>query len=383
MDSNGSPQSEPAFRIERDTDASGVSALRVSGRLALRDGGALHARLQRELALGSDALRIDLAGVERLDGGSAALLLAARAEARERGRDVDFAEAPQEASVLLGRYGCPSEFTCLRSAPRSIGTLDHVGRATVRAVDGLKDILDFVGDLASSLAAAVRSPRTVRWRDVGGLMERSGADGVPIVLLINFLVGLIMGLQAAEQLRRFGADIFVADLVGLSVTRELGPLMTAIIVAGRSGAAFAAELGTMRVSEEVDALRSLRLDPLRHLVFPRVIALMAVVPILTLGADVVGCVGGLFVALYSLDLTMVAYVTELKDTLDVWDVFGGLIKSAVFAATITLISCQRGLATRGGAAGVGTSTTTAVVAILFALIVWDALFTLLYNALGI
>ena len=211
-------------------------------------------------------------------------------------------------------------------------------------------------------------------------MERAGADGVPIIALINFLVGLIIALQAADQLKRYGADVFLADLVGLTMTRELAALMTAIIVAGRSGAAYAAELGTMRVNEEIDALCSLGLDAQRFLVMPRVIALAAVAPLLTLLGMVLGCVGGLVVALTSLELTPAIYWGELQRAINLLDITEGLTKSVLFAITIVFISCQRGLATRGGAAGVGRSTTSAVVAILFSLIVLDAIASTLFNS---
>src|SRR5262249_26998642 len=181
---------------------------------------------------------------------------------------------------------------------------------------------------------------------------------------------------------QFGANIFVADLVALSVTRELAPLMTAIIVAGRSGAAFSAELGTMRVSEEVDALRTLGLDPYSYLVFPRVIALVLVVPLLTLIADVVGILGGLLVALFGLDLTLAGYLHETQKSLELFDVFSSTLKAAVFGVNIALIACQRGLATRGGAEGVGRATTSAVVTSLFAIVAADAVFTVLFLAFG-
>jgi phospholipid/cholesterol/gamma-HCH transport system permease protein len=171
--------------------------------------------------------------------------------------------------------------------------------------------------------------------------------------------------------------------VALSITRELGPLMTAIIVAGRSGAAFSAELGTMKVSEEIDALRTLGLDPYLFLVFPRVIALVLVVPLLTLLADIVGILGGLLVGLLSLDLTVHAYLLETQNRLALWDVGSGMLKSVVFALAVALIACQRGLATQGGAEGVGRATTSAVVTSLFALVVIDALFTVLFNAFGL
>jgi phospholipid/cholesterol/gamma-HCH transport system permease protein len=214
-------------------------------------------------------------------------------------------------------------------------------------------------------------------------MNRAGTDAVAIVLLINFLIGFVMGFQSAVQLKQFGANIYVADLVGLSITRELGPLMTAIIISGRSGAAFAAELGTMKVSEEVDALRTMGFDPLRFLVFPRMLALILVMPILTLLGDFVGLAGGLVVGVVSLDLTVTGYLNETRRALDVWDVFQGLIKCGVFAVAIGLISCQQGLATSGGAEGVGRRTTASVVSALFALILIDAAFTMVFHALGL
>jgi phospholipid/cholesterol/gamma-HCH transport system permease protein len=243
--------------------------------------------------------------------------------------------------------------------------------------------LDFMGDVALATGAALRSPRSVNWGDVWHVMERAGADAVPIVALLTFLVGLVTGFQAAIQLKQFGANIFVADLVALSITRELGPLMTAIIVAGRSGAAFAAELGTMRVSEEIDALVTLGLDPYRFLVLPRVVALLVVTPLLTLLADLCGIFGGLLVALVTLDLTVGTFLREARSALDLWDVSSGLLKGVAFGGVLALIACQRGLAATGGAEGVGRVTTSAVVTSLFALVLMDALFTVLFNAFGI
>src|SRR4029077_5855757 len=199
----------------------------------------------------------------------------------------------------------------------------------------------------------LRRPRSVNWRDVPRFMERAGADGIPIVVMINFLVGVVTAFQAAVQLKQFGANIFVADLVGLSITRELAPLMTAIIVAGRSGAAFSAELGTMRVSEGIDALRTLGLDPYGFLVLPRVLTLVLVLPLLTILADVIGIAGGLLVAMLGLDITANAYLVETQKAVGLWDVFSGCLKTMFFGLAIALIACQRGLAVRGGAEGVG------------------------------
>jgi len=192
----------------------------------------------------------------------------------------------------------------------------------------------------------------------------------------------VTAFQAAVQLKQFGANIFVADLVGLSVTRELGPLMTAIIVAGRSGAAFSAEIGTMRVSEEIDALRTLGLDPYGFLVFPRVVALVLVLPLLTILADIVAILGGLLVAMLGLEITAHAYLAETQKAVQLWDVSSGCLKTVFFGTGIALVACQRGLAARGGADGVGRATTSAVVTSLFAIVVLDAIFTVLFNAFG-
>ena len=270
---------------------------------------------------------------------------------------------------------------CLHPPPAPIGILDEIGRETLGVVADNHG-LDFIGDVALAGTNAIRAPRSINWRDVPRLVERAGADSVPIVLVINFLVGLVTAFQAAVQLKQFGANIFVADLVGLSVTRELGPLMTAIIVAGRSGAAFSAELGTMRVSEEIDALRTLGLDPYAFLVLPRIITLVLVLPLLTILADVIAIAGGLLVAMLGLDITANAYLIETRKAVELWDVFSGCLKTMFFGLSIALIACQRGLATRGGAEGVGRATTSAVVMSLFAIVVVDAIFTVLFNAFG-
>jgi phospholipid/cholesterol/gamma-HCH transport system permease protein len=299
-----------------------------------------------------------------------------------KGGEADIVGAQGRVRAMLDLYGHHPPRPHLQSPPQQIGILDQIGRETIAMFTQSK-ALDYLGDVVVASGEAVRSPRAVNWRDVARLMERAGADGLPIVLLISFLVGLVTAFQAAVQLRQFGANIFVADLVALSITRELGPLMTAIIVAGRSGAAFSAELGTMKVSEEIDALRTLGLDPYLFLVFPRVIALVLVMPLLTVLADLVGILGGLLVALLGLDLTVNAYLLETQKALDLWDVGSGLLKSVVFAFSVALIACQRGLATSGGAEGVGRATTSAVVTSLFALVVLDAIFTILFNAFGL
>ncbi|MGE3175481.1 MAG: MlaE family lipid ABC transporter permease subunit [Planctomycetota bacterium] len=370
-----------AFSIDTAADG-GLLRVRVHGRVTLADGGAFWTDLRRELAAPAERVEVDVGDLGLLDGSGAALLLAAAAEARGTGRAVAIVGADGEVARLLRLYECPDQDRCGEPPPGRAGLLAEIGDAAVDVVRQLRDILAFTADLVMGLLAAARRPRSVQWASVPQLMERAGADGLPIVAVIHFLVGAILGLQGAIQLHRFAADPFLANLVGLSVVRELGPLMTAIVVAGRSGASYAAELGTMTVGEEVDALRTLGQDPQRFLVFPRVLALFVTVPLLTAFADVVACLGGMFVGMVELGMPPVSYLRQLQQALELTDVLTGLIKSAFFAALIGLVACQRGLQTRGGAQGVGDSTTSAVVVVLFGLVALDALFTLVFRLLG-
>jgi phospholipid/cholesterol/gamma-HCH transport system permease protein len=243
-----------------------------------------------------------------------------------------------------------------------------------------RQILDFTGSTVVAAGRAIREPRSIPWRSVWRIMERTGADALPIVGLITFLVGLVTAFQGAITLHKYGADIFVADGVAIGVTRELGPLMVAVVAAGRSGAAFAAELGTMRVSDEVDALRTIGLDPYRYLVLPRILALALMLPILTLLGDVFAIAGGAVVGVVSLDVPFTAWARQTHNALDVWYVSSGLVKSFAFGLAIALVACQWGLSTSGGAEGVGRSTTSAVVSSLFFLVVIDSAFTVLFHA---
>lgn len=372
--------SVPAFTLDRDDTPNAGDRWRLAGSVTLAEGGTLWHALQRALA-GEGTVSLDLAGVERLDGGGAALLAAAAAAHVRRGGLVEFSGAKPETARLLAMYDCARGRPCERTEPAPPGLLHEVGEFTVEALATVRAILAFFGDLVVGLWQAVRHPRTVHFGEFGLLVERAGTDGLPIVVLINFLVGAILGLQGAIQLHRFGGDPFLANLVGLSIVRELGPLMTAILVTGRSGASYAAELGTMTVNEEVDALRTLGQDPQRFLVFPRVLALVLVVPVLTMVGDLVGSVGGLAIAMSYLDQPAVVYLQSLERAVDLGDVGTGLLKSVFFAVAIGLIACQRGLATRGGAAGVGRSTTSAVVVVVFALVLLDAVFTWVFSLL--
>jgi phospholipid/cholesterol/gamma-HCH transport system permease protein len=369
---------EPSYALRRVETADG-SRLHVEGRLIFTEAASLWRDLQAHLesVLPGNTLHFDMSQVSVVDGGSMSLLVQLRAQLHRRGAKSEFLAAGSQVQEIIHLYR-GDVVVGARKKLRPKGTLEGLGESTLHLLHEFRQVLGFFGDALIALSAVIRSPRSANWKELGPTMEKAGADAVPIVLLINFLVGFVMAFQGAIQLRQFGANIFVADLVGLSVCRELAPLMTAIILCGRSGAAFAAEIGSMKVSEEIDALRTMGFGPMRFLVLPRTLAVLLVLPLLTLLADAVGILGGLVVGLMSLDLTVMGYFTETQKALSVWDVFSGVIKSGVFAIVISLISCQQGLATTGGAEGVGRRTTSAVVAILFTIILVDAAFTVFF-----
>ena len=366
------------MEIARAELEGGRIALRFSGTLDLTSVPAVRRAVREVGPAGGAGVDLDVSAIDRFEGGAVAVLVALQQELVAAGSDVRLVGADARDARLLELYA-PADRPVARGPAAPHSALEQIGRAVVDFTAGVTTTLDYLGSLLDAFGRMVRRPAGMNWADVARIMERAGADGVPIVVLISFLVGMVTAFQAIVQLRQFGADIFVADLVALSVARELGPLMTAIIVAGRSGAAFSAELGTMAVSEEIDALRTLGLSPYGFLVYPRLVALVLVVPLLTLVGDVCGIVGGVFVSMLRLDITLPAYLQRTQQVLDLWDVGSGVLKSVFFGWAIALVSCQRGLATRGGAAGVGLSTTSAVVASLFSLVVLDALFTVIFN----
>lgn len=255
--------------------------------------------------------------------------------------------------------------------------LTRLGEATFQHASGVKYLISFIGSVCLSLLYVCLHPKSLRGDDTFLQMQKTGVDALPIVALISFLLGLIMAFMSSVQLKQFGANIYVASLVSLAMARELGPIMTAIIVAGRSGSAFAAEIGTMKISEEVDALFTMGFDTTRFLVVPRVIATVLVVPILTLFSDLFAIAGGLVVGVYMLDLTATAYIAQTIKTLTLFDVFLGFLKGGVFGLLIAWIGCLRGFQASGGAASVGKATTSAVVSSILFIIIANSIFSVI------
>ena len=261
--------------------------------------------------------------------------------------------------------------------------LARVGQATIAIYEHALALLSFIGEVAIALAGSIVHPARLRWRPILHHIGSAGVEALPIIGLLSFLLGVVIAYQAADQLREFGANLFVADLVGLSVLREFAPLMTAIIVAGRSGSAYAAQIGTMAVTEEIDALRTLDIAPIELLVLPKMLALILVLPLLTLFADVLGVFGGMVMARAQLGIGFEDFLDRFTKVVSVTAYLIGLGKAPVFAAIIAVVGCFQGLRTRGGADSVGRQTTKSVVHSIFLVIVADALFSIVFSVLAL
>lgn len=259
--------------------------------------------------------------------------------------------------------------------------LARVGNRAYAAWAQAWALLGFVGENAIALAGWLTHPARIRWRPIAFNLRSSGWDALPIVGTLSFLMGVVVAYQGADQLRRYGAHIFVADLVGLSMLREFAPLMTAIIIAGRSGSAYAAQIGTMSVTQEIDAMRTIGIAPLDMLVLPKFLALLIALPLLTVFADLLGVLGGMFMARSQLGVGFPEFLARFAKAVSVTSYLVGLGKAPVFAAIIVLVGCFQGFRTRGGADSVGQHTTRAVVQSIFLVILADGLFSVAFSVL--
>lgn len=332
---------------------------------------------------GSGSLVIDGTGLGRLDTAGAWLLVRLAGELEVRGVRVGWEGFGDNESALLrlsraGTGGQPPQRT---AGPPNV--LENTGRFTVGQILALAGFLGFVGDAFLSLLRCVVRPRRWRGGQLVGHMYTGGLLAVPIAGLLSFMMGVVIAYQGAVLLEWYGADLFTVDLVGLSVVRELAPLLTAIIVAGRTGSAYTAQLGTMSVTEEVDALRTIGVGPMEYLVLPRLLALILVLPLLTVFCDLTGVLGGLLMTQAKLGIGIHAFVSRLEYALTFKSFTLGLVKTPVFAAIIALIGCYQGFLVRGGAQSVGRHTTVCVVQSLFLVILADAAFSIYYSWLGL
>ncbi|CAO3426832.1 ABC transporter permease [Azospirillum doebereinerae] len=357
-------------------DAAGPASDALEALRPERDGGAV--RL--------DPVRLDLGRLAALDTVGAYLLtrLAARLEAEGHAVAVEGVRPEHTALLDAVRDAGPAPpEPSGRSHHPIIDMVVRTGRTTVEGAKEAMDLVGFLGLVTVTFGRLILKPSRIRLTSVLFHVEQTGLNALPILGLLSFLIGVVLAFQGADQLKRFGAELFVVNLLGISVLREIGVLMTAIIVAGRSGSAFTAQIGTMKVNQEVDAIGTMGLDPIELLVVPRAIALMISLPLLVFYADIMGLFGGAVMSYATLDITFGQFIRQLHTAVGINTVLAGLVKAPVFALVIAMVGCYEGLKVSGSAESVGTLTTKAVVEGIFLVIVIDAIFSVLFSFLGI
>lgn len=360
--------------ISLDSGAQGL-VLRLGGALGRGDVKALNLSIQKANLHRGGTLALDLSGVAALDGAIVATLVAAWRQARHGGGTLTLGSASPAAERALSAFRVGTE---QKAPPPPPSVLEALGGTTLGMRAAFWDFLQMAADATFAVGAALIRKAPLRGAAIIEQCIDIGSRALGIVGLITFLVGLTVAFQSAYQLQQFGAAIYVANLTGVSMVREMAPLMCAILVAGRSGSSIAAEIATMKVQEELDALRVMGMDPLRYLAVPRMIAMTFMIPLLTALADLLGILGGLLVGIFYLDIAPVAFINQMLSSMVPWDFVSGLIKSVAFAWGIGLIGLYYGFAVSGGASEVGRTTTASVVASIFYIIVADCLFSVLF-----
>jgi phospholipid/cholesterol/gamma-HCH transport system permease protein len=370
-------------RLALSDAADGRLILAFAGRLDSYSIAGVWAQARAALAAAPGRrIVVDAAAVDYCDGGGVAMLVDLLRQPRGRDAAVSVRGLRPEFQTLLNQFDLSALAAPAAPAPVRGSAIEEIGHAAATLWRDVRTMVEFIGATSAALGYAVTHPQQVRWKDVWYTCEQVGANALPIVALIAFLFGIILAFEAAVPMRQFGAEIFVADLVGLAVLRELGPLMTAILLAGRSGAAFAAEIGTMKVNEELDALTTMGIDPVRFLVVTRILAALLMVPLLSLFADLIGVLAG-GLTMLSFNIPFVTYLNQVAGIVDLKDVLAGLAKTPIFAILIAGIGCLRGLQTQTGASAVGISATRAVVSGIVLLVAVDGIFAVIYYILGI
>jgi len=360
-----------------------TAVMRLAGRLDAYSTGALwKAALAALTTHPAQSVIVDASGVEYCDGAGVALLVDLLRQPRPPGAEVRVINLHESFAGMLHQFDPKAFATTTPSRLPHKGTTEHLGHLGANALDEIYARIAFVGEAVAAIAGTVAHPLRLRWNDALVVAERVGAEAVPIVVLVGFLLGVILAFQSAVAMGQFGAEIYVANLVALSMLRELGPLMTAIVLAGRSGSAFAAEIGTMKVNEEIDALTTMGLDPVRFLVAPRMLAGFLLCPLLTLLSNLVGLMGGALVML-SFGIPFITFFRQVESAATYGDLFGGLAKSFVFGLLVAGVGCMQGLRTGQGPSAVGLSTTRAVVGGIVLIITADGAFAVIYHMLGI
>lgn len=381
----GEEAGEPAtFRTNMENR---VLRLQAEGNWSIVHLNKVDKELRRLAARSGDASRavIDLSAVSRFDTAAAAIISRTASAFDESGMKVEFEGVSEAQHLLLEKVeacGKP-EPVHQPPVPLYLEIVGKIGETTKAIMAEARAMLGFIGAVIVTVGGVIRHPTRFRMVPFVYHMEKSGFDALPLVCLLTFLIGAVVAQQGAVQLRTFGAEVFTVNLIAIIFLREVGLLLTAIIVAGRSGSAFTAEIGSMKMREEIDAMRTLGLDPMEMLVLPRVAALTVTLPLLTFIADIMGLVGGGLVVFLMLDMSPGVYISRVQDAVDFWTLGVGLIKAPFMASVIALVGCRAGLAVTGSAESVGAMTTSSVVRSIFLVIILDATFAMFFTAVGI
>ena len=375
------PDQGPKLEVLENKDQK--LSLRISGRLSAKTAGVVWK--EAEALLGEShpsQLLLDAAPLEYCDmTGICFLQELKNCQASSGGTfQVDglSADIKNLFEIVSQRH---DKATAKKETPK-VHFIEALGRTTAHFFDNLYDQIVFVGEVLSHLVRAILRPRSIRWKDVWVFIEKAGVDAVPLVSLTGFLIGVIMAFQSALPLRQMGSDLFVANVVAFTILRELGPLITAIILAGRTGSAIAAEIGTMKINEEIDALTTMGFEPVSFLIVSRILGILFLAPLLTIVCDFFGMVGGA-VVFRSLGYSVTTYMHQIVTVVTLRDIWGGLIKAYPFAIAVGGIGCFCGLKTKTGASAVGESTTSSVVTGMVMIIILDGVISAIYYVLGI
>jgi phospholipid/cholesterol/gamma-HCH transport system permease protein len=331
------------------------------------------------------ALILEAGGIGALDSAGALFLHRLRENLQAQGRQVEIhglSEAHRDLLAIIEQAGLPDPHSASR-APQSSNPLADLGRATWNGLREIHAFLAFLGETALVCAHALLVPRRIRWQALFANLQSAGLNAMPIVGLMSFLIGVVLAYQGGSQLRLYGANIFIADLVGITLLRELAPMLTAIMVAGRTGSAFTAQIATMKITDEIDALRTLGISPMELLVVPKLFALMLALPLLTVFGDLMGLAGGMLIAWISLDVSFSEFLSRLQTPIMYQNYLIGIGKAPIFAIVVVLIGCYQGFRVSGGADSVGRQVTISVVQAIFLVIMVDAVFSVMFSWLGI
>jgi len=365
--------------------AAGMLEVRISGSWTLKEG--LPSTAEAEQAIdggrGLSRLTFETGDLKGWDSSLVSTVLRLARAGERAGLALDLAGLPENLRELLTLARAVPPHADARAHQPEWSFLDDVGNEAINFLRSSIDIVRFVGGVAVSMGRMLRGRARYRPSDLFLVIQQVGAQALPIVSLISILVGLILAFVGAVQLEKFGADIYIANLVGLGMVRDMGAMMTAIIMAGRTGASFAAEIGTMTVNEEIDAFRTMGISPIDFLVVPRIIALVLMMPLLTVYADIMGILGGALVGVTLFDIGAYEYFRQTRSAIDLLDVFGGLFKSLVYGAIVAVSGCLRGIECGRSSAAVGTATTSAVVTGIVFIVVACAVLTVIYDVLNI